>query len=134
MLCPTDRSCHRFLWKNLENDNKICKYEFTRLMFDVNVSPFLAQFVIRHHAQKLQENSGRAAEKALQSTYMDDSMDSVLIVKVRIILCKQLSELWEKAGMHAHKLWEKAGMHAHKWLSNSQEVLDAIPPISARIG
>ena len=84
--------------------------------------------MIWYHAQKLQENYERAAETVLQSTYMDDSMDSVLIVKVGIILCKQLSELWEKAGMHAHKLWEKAGMHAHKWLSNSQEVLDAIPP------
>jgi len=117
MLSPTDRSCHRFLWKNLENENEICEYEFTRLVFGVNVSPFLAQFVIRHHAQKLQENYGRATETVLQSTYMDDSMDSVVNEKEGISLYRQLSELWEKAGMHAHK-----------WLSNSQEVLDAVPP------
>ena len=60
---------------------------------------------------------GRAVETVLQSTYMDDSMDSVVNEKEGIILYKQLSELWEKAGMHAHKQ-----------LSNSQEVLDAIPP------
>ena len=72
-------------------------------MFGVNVSPFLAQFVIRHHAQKLQESNGRAAETVLRSTYMDDSMDSVVNEKEGINLYKQLSELWEKAGMHAHK-------------------------------
>ena len=44
-------------------------------------------------------------------------MDSVVNKKEGIILYKQLSELWGKAGMHAHKQ-----------LSNSQEVLDAMPP------
>jgi len=58
MLSPTDRSCHRFLWKSSESENEIREYEFTRLVFGVNVSPFLAQFMIRHHAQKLQESNG----------------------------------------------------------------------------
>ena len=26
------------------------------------------------------------------------------------------------------KLWEEAGMHTHKWLSNSEVVLNQIPP------
>ena len=39
LLCPTDRSCHRFLWKNLQN-KVVCEYEFTRLIFGINVSPF----------------------------------------------------------------------------------------------
>ena len=65
-------------------------------MFGVNVSPFLAQFVIQHHAQKFQESYGRAADTVFQSTYMDDSMDSVVNEKGGIILYKQLSELWDK--------------------------------------
>ena len=101
----------------MENDNEISEYEFTRLVFDVNFSPFLAQFVIRQHAQRLQSNYERAAETILQSTYMDDNIDSVVNEEEGISLYKQLSELWEKAGMHAHK-----------WLSNSKAVLEVIPP------
>ena len=48
--------------------------------------------------------------------YMDDSMDSVLTDEEGIDLYKQLSELWEKAGMHTHK-----------WLSNSPVMLKKIP-------
>ena len=58
----------------------------------------------------------RAAETILKSTYMDDSMDSVMSEMEGIKLYKQLSELWQKAGMHAHK-----------WLSNSWAILRAIP-------
>ena len=117
LLSPTDRSCHRFLWKDLENANEICEYEFNRLVFGVNASPFLAQFVIQHHAQMLQPNYERTSETVLQSTYMEDSMDSVVNENEGISLYKQLSELWTKAGMRAHK-----------WLSNSQAILEVIPP------
>ena len=117
LLSPTDRSCHRFLWKDLENANEICEYEFTRLVFGINVLPFLAQFVVQHHAQLFQPEYERAAETVLQSTYMDDSMDSVVTENEGVSLYEQLSELWRKAGMHAHK-----------WLSNSQAVLEIIPP------
>ena len=48
---------------------------------------------------------------------MGNSMDSVVNKKEGIILHKQLSELGEKVGMHAHK-----------WLLNFQEALDAIFP------
>ena len=33
---------------------------------------------------------------------MDDSMDSVMSESEGIALYKQLSELWDKGGMHAH--------------------------------
>ena len=102
------------MWKDLKNADE---YEFTCLAFGVNVSPFLAQFVIQHHAQILQPNYERAAETVLQSTHMDDSMDSVVSKNKGISLYKQLSELWKRAGMHAHK-----------WLSNSQAILEVILP------
>lgn len=51
------------------------------------------------------------------STYMDDSMDSVQDYKTGIAVYHQLSELWKRAGMNARK-----------WLSNSQNVLECIPP------
>ena len=60
-----------------------------------------------------------AAETVMKSTYMDDSMDSVVNDRQGIKLCQELN-----------KLWSKAGMRAHKWLSNSAEVLKRIPPES----
>ena len=44
-------------------------------------------------------------------------MDSVANENEGVSLYEQLSELWRKAGMHAHK-----------WLSNPQTVLEVIPP------
>ena len=115
-ICPEDRSYHRFLWRNLDVSKKPCEYEFSRLVFGINASPFLAQFVSQQHATMFEQIYPRASETILKSTYMDDSMDSVMSETEGINLYKQLSELWHKAGMHAHK-----------WLSNSWTVLQTIP-------
>ena len=52
----------------------------------------------------------------LRSTYMDDSMDSIMNEEDGIDLHRQLSQLLTQAGMHARK-----------WLSNSSTVLKEIP-------
>ena len=90
-LCPGDRSCHRFLWWNLEIDKKPGEYEFNRLVFGINTSPFLAQFVVRHHATTFKQMYPKAAETILKSTYMDDSMDSIINETEGISLYKELS-------------------------------------------
>ena len=77
-LCPRDKSCHRFLWQNLEIDKKPGEYEFNRLVFGINTSPFLAQFVVWHPATMFKQMYPKAAETILKSTYMDDSMDSII--------------------------------------------------------
>ena len=69
-LCPEDRSCHRFLWQNLDAEKKPCEYEFSRLVFGVNALPFLAQFVSRQHATLFEKIYPRAAETILKSTYV----------------------------------------------------------------
>ena len=51
-----------------------------------------------------------------ESTYMDDSMPSVLTEKDGEELVRQLTSLWAEAGMNARK-----------WLSNAPEVLKLIP-------
>ena len=86
------------------------------MVFGVNSSPFQVQFVAREHAKKHQPEFPLAAETILESTYMDDSMDSMPDVRTAVELYNQLSELWDSAGMHARK-----------WLSNELEVLQSIP-------
>jgi len=54
-LCPEDRSCCKFLWWNLDVKKKPCEYEFRFLVFGINASPFLTQFMTRQHATLLVE-------------------------------------------------------------------------------
>ena len=91
-------------------------YEFDRVVFGVNSSPFLAQFVLQRHAKHYGSDFPIAAKTVEKSTYMDDSMDSVQTEEQVRVLYNQLS-----------KLLSKAGMHARKWLSNSPSVLADIP-------
>jgi hypothetical protein len=85
-------------------------------VFGVNSSLFQAQYVSQKHAKRCKNAFPMAAETVLKSTYMDDSMDSVLNDEQGIELYNQLSQLLGKTGMHARK-----------WLSNSRVVLQSIP-------
>ena len=111
-----DQPYHRFLWRGIDQDRRPDVYEFDRVVFGMNSSPFLAQFVLQHHAKSYRTDFPLAAETIDKSTYMDDSMDSVGSSIHGIQLYQQLSALLSKAGMHARK-----------WLSNSSEVLGNIP-------
>ena len=106
----SERCFHRFLWRS-RSDRPIQAYEFNRLVFGRNVSPFLTQCVAKLYAEHL-----LASQTILKSTYMDDSIDSVKTIEDGIELYNQLSELWAKASMYARK-----------WFSNSLEVLERVP-------
>ena len=115
-ISPKDQPYHRFLWRGIDQDRRSDVYEFDRVVFGMNSSPFLAQFVLQHHAKKNKPDFPLAAETIDKSTYMDDSMDSVQFEIQGTQLYHQLSALLSKAGMHARK-----------WLSNSSKVLGEIP-------
>ncbi|XP_065941558.1 uncharacterized protein [Magallana gigas] len=112
-----DRPYQQFLWRDVNTEEKPDVYEFSSVVFGINSSPFQAQFVAQTHAETNRETYPMAAETVLKSTYMDDSMDSVSTEEDGVKLYRQLSALWEKAGMYARK-----------WLSNSVGVLQHIPP------
>ena len=77
-VAPKDRPYQRFLWRTLNQERAPDEYEFNRVVFGVNSSPFQAQFVALTHAEKHKDEFPMAAETVLKSTYMDDSMDSVV--------------------------------------------------------
>ena len=52
-------------------------FEFERVVFGVNSSPFLVQFVTQQHTREHHAEVPLGADTVLKSTYMDDSMDSV---------------------------------------------------------
>ena len=115
-LDPKDRPYHRFLWRGLDQSQQPDIYEFNRLVFGINSCPFQAQVVTQEHARRNFSSFPRAAKTVLESTYMDDSMDSTSSEEEAITLYKELSAIWERAGMHARK-----------WLSTSKQVLAEIP-------
>ena len=115
-MAPSSRPLHRFLWRDLDQSRPPEEYQFNSLVFGVNSCPYQAQFVSQKHARENKEQYPKAAETILESTYMDDSMDSVPSDEECLELYDQLS-----------KLWESAGTHARKWLSNSKQVLEKIP-------
>ena len=99
----SDRSYLRFLWRNMDDSIDPIVYEFTKVVFGVTSSPFQAQFVTRHHAASQKDVNPSASETGMESTYMDDSMDSVQNEKEGKDLYHQLATLWKQCGMHARK-------------------------------
>ena len=112
---PSDRQPLKFLWRDLQEQEPEV-FQFNRLVFGLNVSPFLAQFVVQEHARRHMKSHPLGADAILHSTYMDDTMDSASGVETAVKLYQELEELWSSAGMKARK-----------WLSNSSQVLEGIP-------
>ena len=115
-ISQEDQTFHRFLRRGSNHSHKPDVFEFDRVVFGVNSSPFQAQYVLRQHAKKFQGDYPMAAETILHSAYMDDSMDSIQNEENAIDLYQQLSQLLSAAGMYARK-----------WLSNSSQVLEHVP-------
>ena len=111
-----DRPYFRVLWCDLDSTKEPDVYEFTRVVFGKNSAPMEAQFIAQENARLHQETHPLAAETVLKSTYMDDSIDSVETDEIGVKLYRQLSSLWNHAGMQARK-----------WVSNSEAVMEAIP-------
>ena len=98
-----DRKFLRFLWRDMDPSKEADIYEFQRVVFVVNSSPYLAQYVTQQHARDCADTLPEAADTVLHSTYMDDSMDSCDTVEQAQHLYHQLTQLWNSAGMHARK-------------------------------
>ena len=61
-LAEKDRCYHRLLWRDLDTTREPDVYEAVRLVFGDRASPFLAQYVMRRHAEELQNEYKLAAE------------------------------------------------------------------------
>ena len=81
-----DRPYLRFLWGSLEKEKEPKEFEFNRVVFGMNSSPFQAQFVA-------QANTGKHKNE------LDESMDSVADDNQALELYSQLDKLWSRTGM-----------------------------------
>ncbi|KAL9968821.1 hypothetical protein ACROYT_G020955 [Oculina patagonica] len=116
VLAEKDRRYHRLLWRDLDVSKPVDVYEAVRLVFGDRASPYLAQFVVRSHAQDFVDKYPTAAQVMIQDMYMDDILDSEDSETDAILVREDLT-----------KLLSDAGFHAQKWCSNRMKVLEGIP-------
>jgi hypothetical protein len=83
---------------------------------EIKSVPFGAQYVAQENARRHKTEYPRAEETVMESTYMNDSLDSVSSSAEGIELYHQLM-----------KLLKEDNMKACKWISNCSEVLGVIP-------
>ena len=67
-ILSEDKPYHRFLWRGTNQNRTPDVYEFDRIVFGVNSSPFQTQFVLQQHAKKYKDSFPMAAETIEKST------------------------------------------------------------------
>ena len=65
-IAHADKLYHRFLWREMDQSRRSDVYEFDRVIFGVNSSPFQAQFVLQHHAKQNKRTFPMAVETVLK--------------------------------------------------------------------
>jgi hypothetical protein len=93
-----DQTFHRVLWHPLGSNSALKENKAVRLTFGDRASPFLAQYVVRYHAEKMLDVYPKASEVCLEDLYMDDAMTNVDTVSEGIELRKELVVLLDEAG------------------------------------
>ena len=92
-LRPDDCKYFGFLWRHMDQLQEPSCYEFQRPVFGLNSAPFQAQYISQKNEKENQKQFPFAAESVLQSTYMDNSMDSMVNKDEAVKLVQQLKEL-----------------------------------------
>ena len=123
VLAEKDRKYHRLLWRELDTTKPVDVYEAVCLTFGDRASPYLAQFVVRSHAQDFAKKYPTAASVLLEDMYMDDILHSEETIEDAVLVRKDLT-----------KVLGSAGFHVQKWCSNRTEVLEEIPEGDRAIG
>jgi hypothetical protein len=112
-LAEKDRVYHRFLWTpdpKAEPD----EYEFQVHCFGNAGSPSVAISVVRDYAKKNAKRFPRASEAILNSTHVDDTLDSFKTLDEAIQTAKEIQ-----------LLYSEIKMKLRKFASNSKEFMEA---------
>ena len=122
---PGHRDFLRFLWVDdvHKESPEIKSLRFTRVVFGVNVSPFILNVTIRHHVNTCMLNDNALALELLKSLYVDDFVSGAKDVNNAFSLSKEI-KLCLKSG----------GFNMRKWNSNSASLLQSLKQDSAFSG
>jgi hypothetical protein len=118
-VCETHRDYLRFLWWEDENlEKNPSEFRMTVHLFGATSSPGCANFGMKRMASDNEEQFGfEVAEFIRKDFYVDDGLKSVSSVEQAVNLVEKSIELCSKAGLRLHK-----------FVSNSKDVINALPP------
>ncbi|GFS78012.1 integrase catalytic domain-containing protein [Trichonephila clavipes] len=109
-LAPKDKDVVRFLIDDGENGVQV--YRFNRILFGVNVSPFLLAATIKTHIGKYMEKYPDTVRTLDHCFYADDLVTGEDDAKSAFDLSSK-----------AAKIMSEAGMNLRKWISNDCELM-----------
>lgn len=111
----SDITYQRIFWRSHPTD-QIREYCLNRLTFGTNFAPSFAIMSLHHLAQLEREKFPHGAEVIANDMYMDDAMSGNSSVELALRdQCESISIL------------KSAEMDLRKWVSNANELLEAVP-------
>ena len=93
LLKPVEQHCHRFLWRNLEDNRDPDEYIMERVNMGDRPSPAIATEALYKTAELHEHKYPRAAKFVKGSSYVDDLIDSVGTNKQAEELAKETENL-----------------------------------------
>ncbi|GFW74464.1 integrase catalytic domain-containing protein [Trichonephila clavipes] len=126
-LRDEDRDAVRFLFPDIRSNQtdpyKFQVYRFKRVMFGVNVSPFLLSATIKHHIENYREQYPAATEMLDTCLYVDDVISGADDISQALKVSKYAETIMKNASMKLRKwnsndqtlmrTWEKEGLETH---------------------
>ncbi|GFT21946.1 integrase catalytic domain-containing protein [Trichonephila clavipes] len=126
-LRDEDRDAVRFLFPDIGSNQtdpyKFQVYRFKRMMFGVNVSPFLLSATIKHHIENYREQYPAATEMLDTCLYVDDVINGADDISQALKVSKDAETIMKNASMKLRKwnsndqtlmrTWEKEGLETH---------------------
>ncbi|XP_043279324.1 uncharacterized protein [Venturia canescens] len=116
LVHPDDRPRQRILWRH-DSSQEIKEYQLNTVTYGLACAPFLALRCIKQLADDEQNNFPRGSRALRDAIYVDDILTGADNITELAALKQELIGIC-KAG----------GFPLRKWVSNSAELLEAIPP------
>ncbi|GFT58266.1 integrase catalytic domain-containing protein [Trichonephila clavipes] len=115
------------IWSDIRSNQtdpyKFQVYRFKRVMFGVNVSPFLLSATIKHHIENYREQYPAATEMLDTCLYVDDVISGADDISQALKVSKDAETIMKNASMKLRKwnsndqtlmrTWEKEGLETH---------------------
>ncbi|XP_062707822.1 uncharacterized protein LOC134288108 [Aedes albopictus] len=115
LVIPSDRPLQQILWQDKPGE-PIRVFQLKTVTYGTSSAPYLATKCLQELSRHGQSSHPAAAVVLANDFYMDDMISGVNNADEGKVLCNQLLELLQSAGLSLRK-----------WSSNSSEILENIP-------
>ena len=105
---PQEQHCHRFLWRDLALSREPDIYVLLRVTMGDKPAPAIAMEALFMTAEMYKETYPRASQFILESSYVDDLIDSVVDIKCAEKLAQDTEKVLAKGGFEV-KCWQSIG-------------------------